>query len=307
MRLLMDNYFQIKRINIYNKLAINDISILTISDIHLSQTFNLKKLKYLISLINKIKPNYIIVLGDTIDSPLYLNDYQDIILDFFTKLSTITKTIVILGNHDITIKKKKEYIYFYNNYFFNKLKKIDNLIFLNNALYIDNNLLFMGYTEAFLYYYPKNNIDDLKVFYNDLSKHKNLYQINNNHINIALIHSQEFSKSRDNLALLKNYDLILSGHNHDGCVPFGIGNFTWGLVSPSKKLFPKYARGVRIWGNTTLIINGGITKIQEMAPKIIHPLNHLCPMQLDLIIISSKKKKKLITKKTVYMENKYIN
>lgn len=302
MRFLIDNYIQVKNINVYHKLAINDISILTISDIHISKTFKLSKLDYMINLIKKIKPNYIIVLGDTVDSALYLNDFQDIILNSFEKLANITKTIVILGNHDVTIKKEKEHIYFYNTKFFNKLNNIDNLIFLNNKTYKDNNILFMGYTENFLYYYPKNNIDDLKVFYNDLSKHKNLYQINNNHINIALIHSQEFSKSRDNLALLKNFDLILSGHNHDGCIPFGIGNFNWGLVSPSKKLFPKYARGLRNDGNMTLIINGGITKIQEMAPKIIHPLNHLCPMQIDLITISSRKKEQLITKKTIYMK-----
>lgn len=302
MRFLIDNYIQVKNINVYHKLAINDISILTISDIHISKTFKLSKLDYMINLIKKIKPNYIIVLGDTVDSALYLNDFQDIILNFFEKLANITKTIVILGNHDVTIKKEKEHIYFYNTKFFNKLNNIDNLIFLNNKTYKDNNILFMGYTENFLYYYPKNNIDDLKVFYNDLSKHKNLYQINNNHINIALIHSQEFSKSRDNLALLKNFDLILSGHNHDGCIPFGIGNFNWGLISPSKDLFPKYARGVRTIGNMTLIISGGITKIQEMAPKIIHPLNHLCPMQIDLITISSRKKEQLITKKTIYMK-----
>ena len=302
LRFFVDNYIQIKNINVFNELALDDISILTISDIHISKTFNLEKLKYLINLTNNIKPDYIIVLGDTVDSPIYLNDYQDIILNFFTMLCSITKTIVILGNHDVTFKKKKEHIYYYNTKFFNKLNSIDNLIFLNNKIYVDNNLLFMGYTETFSYYYPTNNIDDLKVFYSDLIKHKNLYKISNNYINIALIHSQEFCKSRDNLSLLKNYDLILSGHNHDGCIPFGIGNFNWGLVSPSKKLFPKYARGLRNDGNMTLIINGGITKIQEMAPKIIHPLNHLCPMQIDLITISSRKKEQLITKKTIYMK-----
>lgn len=75
MRFLIDNYIQIKNINVYHKLAINDISILTISDIHISKTFKLSKLDYMINLIKKIKPNYIIVIGDTVDSVLYLNDF----------------------------------------------------------------------------------------------------------------------------------------------------------------------------------------------------------------------------------------
>ena len=112
MRFFVDNYIQIKNINVFNELALDDISILTISDIHISKTFNLEKLKYLINLTNNIKPDYIIVLGDIVDSPIYLNDYQDIILNFFTMLCSITKTIVILGNHDVTFKKKKEHIYY---------------------------------------------------------------------------------------------------------------------------------------------------------------------------------------------------
>ena len=96
-----------------------------------------------------------------------------------------------------------------------------------------------------------------------------------------------------NNMLFDDYNLIISGHMHDGCVPFGIGKFKWGIVNPKKNLFPKNVRGIRKLKNNYILITGGITKIQKCAPKILHPLNHLCPMQLDVINVSNGDKFKI--------------
>ena len=75
-----------------------------------------------------------------------------------------------------------------------------------------------------------------------------------------------------NAQLLNEYDLLIGGHDHDGCVPLGIGNFRKGIISPRKEILPNDVRGFRTLNTgTDMLISGGIVKIQDCAPKIIHP------------------------------------
>ena len=55
---------------------------------------------------------------------------------------------------------------------------------------------------------------------------------------------------------------------------------------------------------TGLLISGGIVKIQDCAPKILHPLNHLCPMQMDTITFTSDEKKEGMSRRFVYTKKK---
>ena len=55
---------------------------------------------------------------------------------------------------------------------------------------------------------------------------------------------------------------------------------------------------------TGLLISGGIVKIQDCAPKILHPLNHLCPMQMDTITFTSDEKKEGMSRRLVYTKKK---
>ena len=107
---------------------------------------------------------------------------------------------------------------------------------------------------------------------------------------MALIHSPEFSDDEKSTNLLKDYDLIMCGHTHDGCVPFGFGNFRRGVISPKKKFFPKNVRGIRRLNDGYILVTGGVVKISKCAPKLLHPLNHLCPMQIDVVMVSNKNK-----------------
>lgn len=65
-----------------------------------------------------------------------------------------------------------------------------------------------------------------------------------------------------------------------------------GVVAPNKKLYPDNARGIKKVKinkkEITLIISGGITKIQETAPKVLHFANHLYDSQIETITIKPK-------------------
>ncbi len=294
MRIFIDDYLQVRYVNLYNKKVHNDLKLLVIGDVHISDLVSLKKIKLLKKQILREKADYVIFTGDLIDSVEEINNKESIfkLKTLLESASEISKTIVILGNHDYIHRKK------YNSYIkeiSNLIKSINRVTLLDNDIYSDNKIWIMGYTETVEYYgkekYNYNN------FYEDFIKHDLLYKnIDENVPTVAVTHSPEFSNSSKCLNLFKDYDLILCGHTHDGCIPFGLGNFNRGIISPKKKLFPKNTRGVRKVGNNYILITGGVVKISKCALKLLQPLNHLCPMQMDVVTLSNQCKFNLTKK-----------
>ena len=64
------------------------------------------------------------------------------------------------------------------------------------------------------------------------------------------------------MALQNKFDLVLTGHTHNGLTPHFIpGNF--GFIQADHGLFAKIARNSFKCGNSEVIISGGITKLSE--------------------------------------------
>ena len=200
--------------------------------------------------------------------------------------------MVILGSHDFIIEENDSKYTSYDTDFWNEVASIDNVHLLNADIYKDERVLFMGYRQTFLYYHdPKDKYhENLEAFYDDFKHFTKLYQdLPSDVPKIGLIHSPEYAKLDKNTQLLKEYDLLIGGHDHDGCIPLGIGNFRKGIISPRKEILPDNVRGFRpLDTGADMLISGGIVKIQDCAPKIIHPLNHLCPMQMDTITFTGE-------------------
>ena len=284
-----DDYLQTRYVNIKSDKVFNDFKMMVIGDIHMSSMVSLSKIKTIKEKIVKEKPDYIFYVGDLIDRIEELDNDSSLKLRDLLEFSTLySKTFVILGNHDFIYRVSKNTSYKIVSF----INSIKNVHLLNNDVYFDDKIYLMGYTQTQKYYCTKNY--DYDDFYNDFIKKEKLYKnVNKSLFTIALIHSPEFSSNDKCLSLFDDYNLIISGHMHDGCVPFGIGKFKWGIVNPKKNLFPKNVRGIRKLKNNYILITGGITKIQKCAPKILHPLNHLCPMQLDVINVSNGDKFKI--------------
>lgn len=286
MRLLVDNYLQVRYVNLYNQKAKDNVKILVIGDVHISDMVSLKKIELIKKHILFEKANYILFVGDLIDRVEELENSCSLkkLKDLLKTAVSVSKTFVILGNHDYIHRKNHSNCI---KNISNVIKSIDGVTLLDDKVYSDDSILFMGYTETLEYYSKKKY--DFAYFYNDFKKHDILYKnINNNLPTVAVIHSPEFSYDKKCVRLLKDYDLILCGHTHDGCVPFGFGNFKRGVISPKKTFFPKNVRGLRKLGNNYILITGGIVKIQKCAPRLLHPFNHLCPMQMDVVTLSNK-------------------
>ena len=308
---LVDHYLQIRDITLYNKNVKNDFKVVALGDIHLSKSVDKIKITAIKKQIKEEKADYNVFLGDFVSTPKELEnkEIQEQLLDLIESSAVVAPTMIILGNHDFINKNKdknNKYSIENNKAFWEKVTSINNVYLLDNKLYQDNQVLFMGYKETLKYYYNNESYEDLEVFFNDFKSYPKLYKnLPKDIIKIGLIHSPEYAKLEKNNMLLRDYDLLISGHNHDGCIPFGFGNFTFGIISPKKKIFPKEARGYRVLNTgTSLLISGGITKIQECAPKVLHPFNHLCPMQMDTITFTNKLDHYKISKRVINIKNK---
>lgn len=261
-----------------------DITIAHISDLHFSPLFKRSIFLDILEVIKKEKPNYLCITGDLIDYANILNkqNYCAELEQFFKKLGELTIVLYGLGNHDVFNYKEKGKPYKYYEDWFSKLNQIPNVYYLNQSIYEDENIWCYGLTLNNEYYITHEK--DLPIIQAPL-KH------NNDKYKIVLCHSPYYIV-RDNVLKenkwLKDMDLILSGHMHNGLFfPFleKHTKSTRGFVSPFFVPFPKYARGIIKVNEITLIIAGAITTFSSTAPKVFHKFNKYYDAQIGIIKI----------------------
>ena len=285
------NKIEVHQDTVYSSKAIKDITLIHIADIHFNKLTKDKKLQQIKEEIHKNNPDYVVITGDIVDNPSIIKDKIKIkkLLLFLTDISDFTKVIISLGNHDIY--KLEDYKFFKN------LNELKNIYVLNNESYIDETIYISGFTLPSNYYYNMMKEESKEILIEHLTKHKKLTTNLPVFIpKVSLIHSPIKLSEKEVLTILKDYDLLLSGHTHAGMVPNFLNNFfkeNYGIIAPNKKLFPEVARGKieRLIGNKkmTIIITGGITKLSVHSAKILNKLNFMYNIDINKIIITSKK------------------
>lgn len=234
-----------------------DLKIVQISDIHFSIDYNLKRLHKVLDYIDSVKPNYVCIVGDLIDEYDVVNtNYINYLKDWLRMLSYKYKVIISLGNHDFIVKKGRKYVE-HDNILWLKELESDRLIVLNNEVYKDNGINFIGYNPDYTYYYIYHEKKSSKYFLelSDLIGNLKGY-------NILLLHTPSII-TNNNISDL-NVNLVLCGHTHGGLIPsFVSGNF--GIVSPQKTFFPRAIRGMIKFDNFNLIISGGLIKLSRKS------------------------------------------
>lgn len=276
--------FKETKICMYSNKISKDVKLLVFSDIHFSGNNDIKKLEKLLKRVKNYDIDYICIPGDIIDVPNINCDY---IINFFTKLGSISPVILSLGNHDIRIKCQ-EYKSYYDNEFWNKINNIDNVYLLNNEKKFFENIYFYGFTQSFNYYYKYKN-ENSKLMKDEIIKNRVCENIPNK-LSVLLMHSPVCSGDDEIKSEINKYDIVLSGHMHNGIVPpilDEIFDNNIGLIAPNKKIFPKNARGI-IKDENLKVISSGVTKLSKSAGKIFNKFNFLFPIGINYIEISSK-------------------
>lgn len=192
------------------------IKIALITDIHVMDETPKSYTDNIIKAVKKVSPNYICLVGDyfsgygqyNFKSPLSLK----LIKDLLSELSKLSPVIISLGNHDLTIKKESELREAF------KTLKGKNIYPLDNESIEFNDVFFSGF-------YPRrksyaiSNISNkkAKMIIEDWNKsklksHKEKLSILCHHIPDTILNKKIQQEAKSIL----NYDIVLSGHAHNG-------------------------------------------------------------------------------------------
>ena len=276
--------FHTTNYKIYNNIK-NDIKVLLLSDIHFSKKVKNKKLDMITKYINRIKPNYILISGDIVDSVDIINNLieKERLVNWIKNISSNRKVIISLGNHELYKNKYNDSRYIWEeNYdlsFFESLNNFDNIYVLNNNKYEDEYIYVVGITNSFTYYIDeKNNYD---IFMNELYNVESICKnLDNNKIKFVLIHTPLFLCNKEVVDFLSEFDYFVSGHMHNGCVPpilYEIWKSDRGIVSPGFSFFNHNERNILKYKKDKLIVNGAVTTFHECA-GIFEKFNFLFPI-----------------------------
>ena len=282
----MKNIEIVKDILSSKKLKKN-ITFIHIGDIHYNETTSAKKLEYIKYAIEDAHPDYIFITGDLLDKPKITKNKEKIklLVSWLNSLGNIAKVFISLGNHDIILEEDYK--------FFNKLNDINNIYVLNNQSYEDENVFISGFTLPTNYYYNIEKHEDENALLETLQNNFNLVtNLPKKKYKVALIHSPILLSEKKVVEKLKEYDLILSGHMHNGLIPRILDKIiknNYGLISPDKRSFAKNTRGKIKTKYYTIIITGGITKLSPSSTKILSKLNGLYPISINKITVKGEK------------------
>ena len=282
----MKNIEIVKNILSSKKLK-KDITFIHIGDIHYNETTSTKKLEYIKYAIEDAHPDYIFITGDLLDRPKITKNKEKIklLVSWLNSLGNIAKVFISLGNHDIILEEDYK--------FFNKLNDINNIYVLNNQSYEDENVFISGFTLPTNYYYNIEKHEDENALLETLQNNFNLVtNLPKKKYKVALIHSPILLSEKKVIEKLKEYDLILSGHMHNGLIPRILDKIiknNYGLISPDKRFFAKNTRGKIKTKYYTIIITGGITKLSQKKKKILSKLNGLYPISINKITVKGEK------------------
>lgn len=263
-----------------------DITFIHIGDIHYNETTSTKKLEYIKYAIEDAHPDYIFITGDLLDRPKITKNKEKIklLVSWLNSLGNIAKVFISLGNHDIILEEDYK--------FFNKLNDINNIYVLNNQSYEDKNIFISGFTLPTNYYYNIEKHEDENALLETLQNNFNLVtNLPKKKYKVALIHSPILLSEKKVVEKLKEYDLILSGHMHNGLIPRILDKIiknNYGLISPDKRFFAKNTRGKIKTKYYTIIITGGITKLSTSSTKILSKLNGLYPISINKITVKGE-------------------
>ncbi len=301
------NIFHTTTYNLYNEHVKKDLVFSVDSDLHFSYMVKDKKLLLIANKIAKISPSYILMPGDLIDSTEVVRDLkeQKRLLNWLKDIATIAPVLISLGSHDYYGGKDNNWRYEFNQELFDEINNINNVTVLDNTSFIDNNVFITGITQSFKYYHNETKKEDKNLLITELQQ--NLpSNIPNDKLNILLIHSPVYMLDSDILKMVENYDLIVCGHMHNGCVlpiMYELWPSTRGLIAPNKDFFPLNERNTLLKKGDKVLVNGTLTMFQECS-NLFQIANILYPIYNSVVKFTNNpeyNKEKLLVKRRYHV------
>ena len=274
------------RINNYSIDGKCSLKLALLSDIHFFSRDQLFRFSEIVNDLKESNIDYICIPGDTIDYLDLMNDKDlvNALTVFFIDLTRICPVIVSIGNHDlmtydesIDVKKKMDSLLSFWN-------KINGLHILNNESIAFDKINFIGITQdasicaSDIDAVAEDTIEKLQSISSLICEDK---------LNCLLLHNPTVFESKKIPEDLFGIDLVLSGHMHNGCIPIGLDRVlktNRGLIYPSKRFFPKLARGLIRFKKYNLLISKGVTTFSKTS-GLFQIFNFLFPQNIDYVDI----------------------
>lgn len=231
------------------------IKIIHLSDLH-KRSFG-KNNQRLIKKIKPLNPDLIIFSGDLITRDCKSLSGTE---KFIRELVKIAPVYFSLGNHELDMR----------NLYPDKYQKFISILKNNGVHILDNNseivtinnrkINIKGASLKYSVYKKNNSYKNLDEYSADEILN-DLGNFDNQCINILIAHNPFFAEAYSSL----NPDYTLCGHIHGGIVRlFGIP-----FLSPERKFFPKYSKGVFEINSMKLLVSGGLGKLRLFNPPEI--------------------------------------
>lgn len=231
------------------------LRILQISDLH-HRTFG-KDNSRIIKRVQKIKPDLIAITGDLVS-----RDQRDFTaIGRFCKALTDTAPVYFVpGNHELDLPAKVQETYL------KTLQGAGVIVLQNTSRLLKKGKGILSLTgttlDTSVYRDAHFRYDHLNPF----SKEELVQLIGERQrCTVLLAHNPLIAQVYADW----HADLVLSGHVHGGVVQLP---FIGGVLSPERKFFPRYSKGLYRIGCTKLYVSAGLGKLRLWNPPEIHLL-----------------------------------
>lgn len=236
---------QVKRYNLkINKKSdsLKKIRIVMLADIHLGYNIGVNQVRKMVEIINKEKPDIVIVAGDIFDNNYYAIDNPKTIIELLKGIKSNYGTYAVYGNHDV--KEKTLFGFTFNTKKYKFIdNKMDQLIKRSNIKVLKDDYAII---KDNIYIYGRV---DYKKIAKGVVNRKNACDItkmmDNNKTIIVIDHQpKELDELSDS-----GVDISLSGHTHDGQI------FPLNIIC---RLMYKNGYGLKKFGNMYSIVTSGV-------------------------------------------------
>lgn len=195
-----NSYVKSYNVNVDKKFKGEKLNIVLISDIHLGDIIGNSRLQNMVSEVNSLNPDIVLIAGDLVDSSL-MPFKENNMASQLGKIKSKYGTFFALGNHDLFDNKIEELSGLLKNQGITVLR--DEYKLVNNSFYV------VGRDDVSISRI-KSKRKDLKDIINDVDKDKPIIVLDHNPSSI-------------NESIESNIDLQVSGHTHKGqLAPFNL-------------------------------------------------------------------------------------
>lgn len=230
----------------------NGVKIAHISDLHKSR-FG-KNNSRICRILRRENPDVIFITGDIVSRTE--NNFSRIKI-FLEDLNKIAPVFVIYGNHEQSLPEN------FKNKFIEIIKNSGSILLENNSVNLKINgriLNIYGLRESYNTYKNGESYRNLEkitpeILVNLLGKSPE------ENTTILLAHNPFFAEAYSEWGA----DYTFSGHVHGGLIRI----FGKGILSPERKLFPEYSKGIYQINKMKLCVSGGLGKFRIFNPPEI--------------------------------------